>query len=308
MKIISPNAQWWPQDTTIAQHIARVGRICYKSKGKEPSKDMSPAEYEAFVEKRDVERVNSFWNFGHRSMFRHGSIYFFVKNSGKLPKWIWAILSSSPYIDYVQNTSRVWISTNMQYFLEHEEIRSILENYTVSEEEFIKLATEYKSLNALTLLRMTFICNTQISTSRELNRTSPNAIAEQSTRYVDLKKKGGVQICRPHWFVKGGVPTLTPFKHFLARFIFRTASKVSEWCYHLLLWLGLKPQDARGVLILDTNTVVAYTYNITEWQHIINLRYHGTTGTPHPNAKIVAEQIATTINERMRQYNPQFSI
>lgn len=33
-------------------------------------------------------------------------------------------------------------------------------------------------------MRYTFRVTTQISTSRELNRVSPNNIAEQSTRYV----------------------------------------------------------------------------------------------------------------------------
>ena len=35
MKLIIPGVEWWPQKTA-AQQIARVGRICYKSKGKQP--------------------------------------------------------------------------------------------------------------------------------------------------------------------------------------------------------------------------------------------------------------------------------
>jgi thymidylate synthase ThyX len=34
------------------------------------------------------------------------------------------------------------------------------------------------------MMRYTFCVDTQISTSRELNRVSPNSIAEKSTRYV----------------------------------------------------------------------------------------------------------------------------
>lgn len=45
------------------------------------------------------------------------------------------------------------------------------------------------------MMRYTFCVDTQISTSRELNRVSPNSIAEMSTRYV--YKDGS--ICRPHW-------------------------------------------------------------------------------------------------------------
>lgn len=45
------------------------------------------------------------------------------------------------------------------------------------------------------MMRYTFCVDTQISTSRELNRVSPNSIAEKSTRYV--YEDGS--ICRPHW-------------------------------------------------------------------------------------------------------------
>ena len=48
------------------------------------------------------------------------------------------------------------------------------------------------------MMRYTFCVDTQISTSRELNRVSPNSIAEKSTRYV--YEDGS--ICRPHWISK----------------------------------------------------------------------------------------------------------
>ena len=38
MKMIIPGVEWWPQKTA-AQQIARVGRICYKSKGKQPDEN-----------------------------------------------------------------------------------------------------------------------------------------------------------------------------------------------------------------------------------------------------------------------------
>lgn len=71
---------------------------------------------------------------------------------------------------------------------------------------------------------------------------------------------------------------------------------------------GLKPQDARGVLPLDTYTVVAYTYTLSEWSHILDLRYHDTTGKAHPNAKIIGEKISNIINDRMRQYVADYEI
>lgn len=59
----------------------------------------------------------------------------------------------------------------------------------------------------------------------------------------------------------------------------------------------LHRQDARGVLPLDTATRCIYTYSIREWRHIIDLRYYGTTGTPHPNARLIAGMIKNNLME-----------
>jgi thymidylate synthase (FAD) len=298
MKFIEPQVEWW-QQTTLAQHIARVGRICYKAKGKQPEEGMTEEEVKTFIQKRDEERCKGFWDSGHRSMFRHGTIYFFLSNEKGLPNYIWAYLNASPYIDYATRNHKVWISTNVQFTLEHEDLMNVLSPYGVSEDEFIEKAQKYECEEAFSILRMTLVVTTQISTSRELNRTSPNSIAEQSTRYCNLEKNGGVQIARPHWHIDG-----TRWQRIVYGFVCR----VCEWGYNRLLKAGLKPQDARGILPLDTYTVVAYTYTIADWSHILELRYHDKTGTPHPNAKIIGEKIRNIIIERMRQYCEEFDI
>lgn len=298
MKLIEPQVEWW-QQTTLAQHIARVGRVCYKAKGKQPEEGLSEKEVEEFIRKRDEERCKGFWESGHRSMYRHGTVYFFMPNEKGLPNYIWAYLSASPYINYATKNHKVWISTNMQFLVENKNLMDALSPYGVSESEFIEKAQKYECEEAFTIIRMTLVVTTQISTSRELNRTSPNSIAEQSTRYCNLEKKGGVQIARPHWYTGG-----TRWQ----RVVFNAACRVSEWAYNQLLKSGMKPQDARGVLPLDTYTITAYTYTLAEWSHILGLRYHGTTGAPHPNAKIIGEKIRNIIIERMRQYCEDFDI
>ena len=298
MKFTEPQVEWW-QQTSLAQHIARVGRICYKAKGRQPGKGMTEEEVEAFIQKRDEERCKGFWESGHRSMYRHGTIYFFMPHEKGLPNYIWAYLNASPYIDYATKNHKVWISTNMQFLLEHKNLMDALSSYNVSEDEFIEKAQKYESEEAFYIIRMTLVVTTQISTSRELNRTSPNSIAEQSTRYCNLEKRGGVQIARPHWHVECSR---------WQRMVYGLVCRVCEWGYNRLLKSGLKPQDARGVLPLDTYTVVAYTYTLAEWSHILDLRYHGTTGTPHPNAKIIGEKIRNIIIERMSKYCKEFDI
>ena len=298
MKFTEPQVEWW-QQTSLAQHIARVGRICYKAKGRQPGKGMTDDEAKAFIQKRDEERCKGFWESGHRSMYRHGTIYFFMPHEKGLPNYIWAYLNASPYIDYATKNHKVWISTNMQFLLENKNMMDALSPYDVSEDEFIEKAQKYECEEAFTLIRMTLVVTTQISTSRELNRTSPNSIAEQSTRYCNLEKKGGVQIARPHWHDAG-----TRWQRMVYGFVCR----MCEWGYNRLLKSGLKPQDARGVLPLDTYTVVAYTYTLADWSHILDLRFHGTTGTPHPNAKIIGEKIRNIIIERMSKYCAEFDI
>ena len=298
MIITEPQVEWW-QQTSLAQHIARVGRICYKSKGKQPEDGLTEEEVKAFIQERDEERCKGFWKSGHRSMFRHGTAYFFMPTEKGFPNHIWAYLNASPYIDYATKNHKVWISTNMQFLLEHDNMMDALNPYNVSEDEFIEKAQKYECEEAFTLIRMTMVVTTQISTSRELNRTSPNSIAEQSTRYCNLEKKGGVQIARPHWHVECSR---------WQRMVYGLVCRVCEWGYNRLLKSGLKPQDARGILPLDTYTVVAYTYTLSDWSHILDLRYHETTGKAHPNAKIIGEKIRNIIIERMSKYCAEFDI
>ena len=295
MKMIIPGVEWWPQKTA-AQQIARVGRICYKSKAKQPDEKLSEEQKEEFREEQAVKMVNRFWESGHRSMLRHGTLYFFVKNDNKLPRSLWSLLVASPYINYAVQEKKVWISTNMQFLAEHPDILNLLESYQVKEDEFIEKALKYECKKALNLLRMTLVVTTQISTSRELNRTSPNCISEQSTRYVNLEKKGGVQIARPHWLHEG-----TRWQ----KFLYLAGCKIADWLYRRLLKSGMKPQDARGILPLDTYTVVAYTYTITEWQHILDLRFRETTGKAHPNAREIGFEINRIISERMEKFEAQ---
>ena len=193
---------------------------------------MAEDEVEAFIQKRDEERCKGFWESGHRSMYRHGTCYFFLPNEKGFPNYIWAYLNASPYIDYATKNHKVWISTNMQFLLEHKNMMDALSSYNVSEDEFIEKAQKYECEEAFTLIRMTMVVTTQISTSRELNRTSPNSIAEQSTRYCNLEKKGGVQIARPHWYDGG-----TRWQRMVYGFVCR----VCEWGYNILLKSGLKP-------------------------------------------------------------------
>ena len=259
--------------------VARAARLCYASeKGKRSTEDFCQAL---------IER-------GHLSMFRHASHYFVIdvpNENSKVPVWLPKVLIDSAFVECVyykvKHKGRIYFaSTNGQVLMENERMAALLAPYEVTVSEFVTKANELHFSTALMCIRYTVCVTTQISTSRELNRTSPNNIAEQSTRYVNFGRRGGITICTPHWFTCA---------HWTKKLLARIAWKLAEWEYCIALHLGLPPQDAREFLPLSTATRVVYTYSVFEWRHIFALRLTGTTGKPHPNAQIAAQHIHDAI-------------
>lgn len=278
MKIIQPKVELWQQGEDKVAHVARCARICYK---KETGNDS--ALYGS------LERRN------HLSMYRHETYYAAVPTYKK-DSIIWQCLAGymhCPYIKWVTYKNNTYIITNGNFIRDIVKDNPVLfhmiyDNQITSEEaEQIEPIWEH-------FMRYTFCVVTQISTSRELNRVRPNNIAEQSTRYV---YEDGT-ICKPHWMTDEEVDYLNNEPIFeewcnshKKASIFRDSCNDSFNKYKLLVDIGMQRQDARVVLPIDTATKCAYTYSIDEWRAIINLRYYGTTGAPHPNAKIVAGMI-----------------
>ena len=134
---------------------------------------------------------------------------------------------------------------------------------------------------------------------------SPNAIAERSTRYCS--SKDGLEICRPWWF-KHSIEDITKGNCTYAEKWYYDNMINTEEVYKVLLDTNMRPEDARGILPLDTATKVIYTYSIKEWQHILDLRYYGTTGKPHPNAKLIAGKIRDEINNFAKEHNIDYQV
>lgn len=286
MKIIQPKTEFWNEPKDWMEQVARAARICYgKDDGKREAADM----------------CNFLMSKGHKSMFRHGSAYFFVETIGgdRMVNWLYSILVASPFVYILYQKKRIdkvvhhryFISTNRHYLMDNKLVAGQLAEHELSQLSFIGKVVECNFPKAYQLIRYTVCTTTQISTSRELNRTSPNNIAEQSTRFVNFGKRGGITICQPHWY-EGA--------NWWRRTLARVGWTVCEWVYNAMLRAGMKAEDARGSLPLDTATRVVYTYNVYEWRHIMALRLTGETGRPHPNAKITAQQIHDVLVPAMR--------
>lgn len=285
MEIIKPQVEFWKQDDTLLpayDHVARCARVCYAS-------DKTT---------KNAEMYKRLMTSKHNSMFRHESMYMIAPGRSDRYELI-SIFEDCPYVDYRidYDNNEIYISTNRQFYMENESLRYFGE-WLVRPSEF-SATTLGKEL-----MRYTFKVVTQISTSRELNRVSPNNIAEQSTRYVNLSKKGGA-ICQPHWMTDEVFEIFNTTTILPDGFYSKNEEAVNycwqcDKCFQIydkLINKGMKPQDARGVLPLDTATVCIYTYSIAEWRHIIDLRYYGTTGAAHPNARIIAGMIKNELEK-----------
>lgn len=282
MKIIEPKVELWKQGDDVKAHVARCARVCY---GRETGND------EATIKRLINDK--------HWSMFRHETYYMIANDSDKTLETIIINYANTIGFSYHYEKHIYYITVNGNWVLDHKTQFGYLSKYIVPIEDFRNTEIGFH------MMRYTFCVDTQISTSRELNRVSPNSIAEKSTRYV--YEDGS--ICRPHWLngyyickdivgrydvYKDGKRD-TDINHKVLTYIESCDFSFAKYKY--LVEAGLHRQDARGVLPLDTATRCIYTYSVREWRHIIDLRYYGTTGTPHPNCIIIADMIRNNLME-----------
>lgn len=319
MRIVRPSAEIWENENN-ERHILKCAQVCYASE-----KNITDVDF----------WLNSKWNYGHKSIFRHGTYYFAIPVT-VCTEYMRSFFKNSPYVGYYENKEWVFVSVNGQTYKEIVWFHHLFK-YSTSELGLMSfIEDETDKAGIFNIIRRTIFIQTQISTSRELNRTSPNNVCEQSTRYCNFtldKFEGEVSICEPWWlsivydykkdkdinfidiyeennnlFIKYNnkiykldniqwpIVIKDPkyndsLKDYLKSAITSTNS------YNNLVRAGVKPQDARGLLPLDTLTKVVYTYRLEEWKHILDLRYYGKTGKPHPNAEYIANIIRQELNK-----------
>ena len=279
MELIEPEVKLLSElDITPESHIARCARVCYGREYKEPNQEADKKMVEGLIKR------------GHLSMLRHASMY--LGHIEDIPQLLAMRIANSSY----WNFNEEYASTNLQEFMQSgfgKETVTVIDN-----KQFLEDCAKHPRL--FELYRLTFCITTQISTSRELNRVSPNNIAERSTRFCPAN--GGLTICRP-WWIKSPVDDIA-----VNALSYYNLACEAEKTYMTLLLKGMKPEDARGVLPLDTATNVIYTYSVQEWKHILDLRYYATTGKPHPNCHVVMQMVKDQINSFAKEHNIDYQV
>ena len=263
MILIEPKVELLKEDNFYS-HVANCARVCYASNNNSNVSD------EQFC--KNVLIANN-----HLSMFRHSTIYC-KYDRNDWDKYTVDIFHLAQNINVVY-LGDLYIIMNGQSYLEFKR-NNIAETLKIDSHIIKDLPNELNEYK-----RFTFKVITQISTSRELNRVSPNNIAERSTRYCNYSKdKFGNQICicKTYYYDNLEIADQLAFINRMSEYEGNYLNRISR---------GWKPEDAREFLPLCTATEVVYTYNVREWRHIIDLRYYGITGKSHPNAKIIVGMI-----------------
>lgn len=241
MKLINENVQKITQSPGLQgvyKQIETAARICYLS---QPTTLSSEEFVKGLIKK------------GHLSPLAHGTVYLTiprdtlfdftiqVKNND-----IWSKIKINTFDD------NCYVTTNYRRLYELDKLDWLCYLSEPTEQHF---------------LRTTYQVTTSIGISRELNRhATALAICESSTRYCNFSKEkfgSEIKFITPHWFENASE---------VEKLLLINNLKNAEKTYLALIEEGLKPQDARSVLPLQTVTTAIYTGYDVDWKRIWELR------------------------------------
>lgn len=329
MKIVNAEAHIISNSgVTPCQFVEKIGRTCYKSEDK-ITEDSATKFVHSLGKSKHFAMLEHFWvyfvednvevnNSNLRSIctiFRHKTgkdLYSYVHEFYCGDKCYTActirvfleiadfivdadipVVNTIAYVypDFFAGTFHKSFDDRFEVFNNCEEFLDTLKGdntFELSDEEYEVIAKESKTHT------VHFICDRGVS--HELVRHRPCSFAQESTRYCNYSNdKFGeeITVVEPLFFKKfmeDKPNTLTPQYLYWER-----SCEYSETNYFALLKEGAKPQEARSVLPNSLKTEIIVTANEVEWQHIINLRYLGTTGSPHPQMKEVMSLVVADL-------------
>lgn len=292
--------------------IELAGRTCYKSEDK-------------MTENSSVKFVNAMMKSHHYAMLEHGHItckvcglpeYALSHEFLSTPYLVWSFYNEEFYITLSISHIAQGISAHCT-LLDRTVFKGISELFNrryieMEDVDSINLGTENlpgilirlmkpKDLKILpaairskhTFESFRFICDRAVSHELVRHRCS---VAQESQRYCNYgldKFDNQVQFIYPcDW------ETLSTSSK--QRFI--NTCKFCETQYLEDIAEGIKPQMARHNLPNSTKTEVVLTMSIIQWVHFIKLRSQGVTGAPHPDMKLLAEQVEDAIVKIVEQW------
>ena len=273
MKVINARVQEIKQAPGIIgiyQHIEKCGRTCYKSEDK-ITEDSAMKFFKGLVNRK------------HYAMLEHGTVYFrfpFQANE-EAQDAISKVMNSKYSFTKVGEDGNFYVTTNMRVLMEEVPnwVDSLLYDYALEEPDD----------NHIRKYTAKFIISRGIA--NEFVRHRVFSFAQESTRYCNYSKDkfgGELTFIRPEWLNGDGIDQW-------AKNVWLNAMARSEKDYLDLVKLGVKPQEARGVLPLDLKTELVVTGTLDQWEDFFDLRMREITGPAHPDAKAIATEWYNTI-------------
>ena len=293
MKINQPSFEIWeqmPGADGVYRQVERCGRVCYKSENHQTADSARP-----FVERMIASK--------HTAMLEHATVYLTLDEHDDRV----AFYRQNRFTHVNMVNGKAYVTTNLRVLVENDRMDDL--------KELCEPTAHHER-------RVTVHFTTQVAITREFNRHRVNSMAEQSTRYCNSKEKFGAEITinLPQWVkdlpdgawtstIKEGTVSLDDdaFLALTKKVVAGEADAADNWlfanlaaerAYLNLTALGRKPQEARVVLPLDTNTELVHTAFLSDWKHFFDLRALGTTGAPHPDAKAVALPLYEEMKKR----------
>ena len=228
----------------------------------------------------------------HGAVLEHGTVYMTFKwwQIGKKLKYLFNPYSKIRRFKYV--------TTNLRVLFEHDWMNDL---------EYLCEPTEHHERRVCAK----FICSRGVSHEGVRHRVM--SFLQESQRYVAYNRDkfgGEITVIIPEW-IKARINDIASYnnnddlaqmsyseaimdkrmKEDMSIITWRSAQEISENYYMRLTELGCKSEEARGVLTNDCKTELIMTGFVSDWEHFFDLRSRGTTGKPHPDIKILADDL-----------------
>lgn len=256
-----------------------AGRTAYKSEDR-------------ITEGSSKKFVDAMIRSNHGAVLEHGTVYMTFKwwQIGKKLKYLFNPYSKIRRFKYV--------TTNLRVLFEHNWMNDL---------EYFCEPTEHHERRVCAK----FICSRGVSHEGVRHRVM--SFLQESQRYVGYNKEkfgGEITVIIPEW-IKARINDIASYNsnddlaqmsyakaiadmrtlEDLSIVAWENAQRDSENYYMRLIELGCKAEEARGVLTNDCKTELIMTGFVSDWKHFFDLRSRGTTGKPHPDIKILADNL-----------------
>lgn len=294
---------------TTYQFLEKIGRVCYKSEDR-ITEDSAEKFVKMLVENKhfsvlEHERINLYFK---------GIDYEYYCVETLAEKYKFSYLE--PIKSAVGITLGAVFSAPLRTFLEMQEnydltsaFRKFLgskfpalfsynkifdgfdypEIYLLSREAILKDPKLVQLAGKLINHTIHFQCDRGVS--HEIVRHRLEHYSQESTRYCNYSQSkfgNSISFIRPVFWKEDSVN--------YHRWLRNCADSCDDYFFEIKN--GAKPEEARLVLNQSLKTEIIMTATEENWQHVIDVRYKGKTGNPHPQMLQLMEMAAPILNEK----------